>query len=160
VRALRTALLAALLVSASAVADVVKVTPDAFRAGLDSMRGKVVLLNVWATWCGPCLKEIPDLLAVERELGAKGLVLAGLSVDDTADLARVEAFRQKYFPEFRTFVRDAGDMDAVVSVVDPAWNEIVPTSYLIGRDGRVIERIQGKKSREEFRQAALAALGP
>ena len=156
---LRAALAATLLATASAAADVKTVTPEAFRAELASMRGKVVLLNVWATWCGPCLKEIPDLLAVERDLAAKGLVLAGLSVDDTADLARVEGFRQKYFPEFRTFVRDATDMDAVVSVVDPAWNEIVPTSYLIGRDGRVIERIQGTKTRAEFRAAALAALG-
>jgi thiol-disulfide isomerase/thioredoxin len=159
VKRIATALVAALLVSGTAAAGVGTVTPESFRAELASMRGKVVLLNVWATWCGPCLKEIPDLVAIEKELAARGFVLVGISVDEAADLARVEDFRQKYFPEFRTVVRETSDMDAVVSVIDPAWNEIVPTSYLIGRDGRVIERIQGKKTREEFRKAALAALG-
>jgi hypothetical protein len=66
--------------------------------------------------------------------------------------------RQKWFADFRTFVRDAPDMDTAVSVIDPAWNEVVPTTYLLGRDGRMIMRIQGKKTFDEFRAAALAAL--
>jgi glutathione peroxidase-family protein len=49
-------------------------------------------------------------------------------------------------------------MDTLVSVVDPAWNEILPTSYLIGRDGKVLKKIQGKKTREEFRALVEAAL--
>jgi peroxiredoxin len=106
----------------------------------------------------PCLKEVPDLLQVEQELAGRGFVLLGLSIDEPGDLARVESFRQKYFAGFRTLVRDTSDMDAAVSVVDPAWNEIVPTTYLIGAGGRTLSRIQGKKTLAEFRAAALDAL--
>lgn len=134
------------------------VTPEGFAAELAALRGKAVMLNVWATWCSPCLREIPDLLAVEAELAAQGFVLLGLSVDEAAEAPRVDEFRTRYFPAFRTLVRDAPDMDAAVSVVDPAWNEIVPTTYLLGRDGTVLQRIQGKKTRAEFRAAAQAAL--
>jgi thiol-disulfide isomerase/thioredoxin len=134
------------------------VTPEEFSTELAAHRGRVVMLNVWATWCVPCLKEIPDLLRVEAELRKDGLVLLGLSIDDPADAAAVDAFRQKYFAGFRTLMRASGNADALVSVVDPAWNEVVPTTYLIGRNGRVVSRIQGKKTFGEFRDAAGAAV--
>jgi thiol-disulfide isomerase/thioredoxin len=133
-------------------------TPAQVAGELAALRGKVVMLNVWATWCSPCLREIPDLLAVEADLAAQGFVLLGLSVDEAVEAPRVDEFRRRYFPAFRTLVRDAPDMDAAVSVVDPAWNELVPTTYLVGRDGKLLQRIQGKKTREEFRAAAQAAL--
>jgi len=153
--------IAALLLAAAAVADVPalrSVTPDELAREIAAMRGKVIMLNVWASWCVPCLKEIPDLLMIEAELGDKGFVLLGLSIDEPGDAARVESLRQKYFAGFHTLVRNSTDMDALVSVVDPAWNEVVPTTYLLGRDGRTLSRIQGKKTVEEFREAVLAAL--
>jgi len=134
------------------------VTADQFAAEMAALRGRVVMLNVWATWCAPCLKEIPDLVTLESELGGKGLVLVGLSVDEPEDSARVDGFRQKYFPNFRSLLRGSSDLDAVVSVVDPAWNEVVPTTYLMGRDGRMLSRIQGKRTLEQFRESALEAL--
>ena len=134
------------------------VTPEQFAQELATLRGRLVMLNVWATWCVPCLKEIPDLLTVEAELGPQGFVLLGLSIDEPGDAPQVESFRQKYFAGFRSLLRNSSDLDAVVSVVDPAWNEVVPTTYLIGREGHMSLRIQGKKAVEEFRAAARAAL--
>jgi thiol-disulfide isomerase/thioredoxin len=134
------------------------VTPEEFAGEIAMLRGRVVVLNVWATWCVPCLREIPDLLAVEKELGTKGLALLGLSVDEPQDAARVETFRLKYFAGFRSLVRTTSNMYDAVSVLDPGWNEIVPTTYLIGRDGKIFSRVQGKKTTAEFRAAALAAL--
>ena len=153
--------MAALLLAATALADppaVRAVTPDEFAREIASSRGKVVMLNVWATWCAPCLKEIPDLVKIAEELGGRGFVLLGLSIDEPGDAARVDSFRQKYFAGFHSLIRDSTDMDAVVGVVDPAWNDVVPTTYLIGRDGRTLSRLQGKKTAEEFREAVLEAL--
>jgi thiol-disulfide isomerase/thioredoxin len=131
----------------------------AFKEVLAKQRGKVVLLNLWGTWCVPCLREIPDPVAVENELGPRGMVLLGVAMDEAATLqSTVEPFRLKFFPQFRTWVRGEPDMDTLVSVVDPAWNEILPTSYLIDRNGKVIKKIQGKKTREEFRALVDAAL--
>lgn len=123
----------------------------AVRAELDRHRGKVVVLNLWATWCAPCLREIPDLMQLERELGARGMALVALGMDDPAEQAAVEAFRAKHFAGFRSLLRGTPDMDAAVSVVDPAWNELLPTTYLIGRDGRVVKRLQGKRTLDQLR---------
>jgi thiol-disulfide isomerase/thioredoxin len=117
------------------------------------------VLNLWATWCVPCLREIPDLVALEQEFAARGVTLLGLSMDDPGALeGQVEPFRRKNFPAFRTWLRSEPDMDALVSVVDPAWNEILPTTYLIGRDGKVAKKIQGKRTMEQFRELILEVL--
>lgn len=123
------------------------------RQRLAAQRGKIVVLNLWATWCVPCLREIPDLVAVAQELAPRGVTLLGLSMDEPSALAeQVEPFRRKHFPQFHTALRATADMDSIVSVVDPAWNEILPTTYLIGRDGQVAKKIQGKRTLEQFRE--------
>jgi thiol-disulfide isomerase/thioredoxin len=123
-----------------------------FRAILDKERGKVIVLNLWATWCVPCLREVPDLITVANELQGAGVTLIGVAVDDPSPgAAQVESFRKKYFPSFRTFARQGSEIDELASVVDPAWNEVVPTTYIIDRQGKVSKRIQGKRSAEEFR---------
>ena len=123
------------------------------RALLDRQRGRVVVLNLWATWCVPCLREIPDLVQLEKESAARGVTLIGLGMDEGSSLqGMVEPFRRKHFPEFRTWLRNEPDMDTLVSVVDPAWNEVLPTTYLIGRDGKLARKIQGKKTLAEFRK--------
>lgn len=127
------------------------VTAAELRARLAAERGHVVILNLWGTWCVPCLREIPDLLEVEAQLQARGVRLIGLGMDEPEQLATlVEPFRARHFPRFQTLLRNEPDMDSIVSVVDPAWNEILPTTYLIGRDGRVFRKIQGRRSVAEF----------
>lgn len=132
---------------------------EEFRSILQKERGKVVVLNLWATWCVPCLREVPDLLALEAEMKREGVKLIGVAVDDPSPGAiQVDRFRQKYFPKFVTYARQGAEMDELASVVDPAWNEVVPTTYILNRQGKVVVRIQGKKSIEEFRAAIAKAL--
>lgn len=136
-----------------------EVGPEGFREALLRERGRVVLVNLWATWCSPCLKEIPDLVAVAEELRGPGVTLIGVAVDDpTPGASQVEGFRRRFFPAFTTYARAGGGMDDLASVIDPAWNEVVPTTYVIGRDGRVVERIQGRKTAAEFAAAVRRAL--
>ena len=135
------------------------VTPQQLRTVLERERGNLIVLNLWATWCTPCLKEIPDLVALGQEFADRGVVVIGLGMDEPDLLAGlVEPFRVKHFADFRSYLRDAPDMDSVVSVVDPAWNELLPTTYLIDRNGKVVKRIQGKRSREQFRAEIEALL--
>lgn len=140
-----------------------QVTPlDAtqFRAVLDEHRGEVVLVNFWATWCRPCLKEIPDLMALEKKHREQGLRLVAVSLDEPEDIDRVVMpFLTKWFPDFHTFIRLTPDMDAMVSVLDPAWNELLPTSYVLDRQGKVRARLQGGKPMAEFEAAVLPVLG-
>lgn len=152
----------AALVRAQTAAPPERLTPvgvDELAALLEAQRGQVVLVNFWATWCRPCLKEIPELTALEARLGARGFVLLPVSLDEPADRdAVVLPFLDRWFPAFRSYIRTTPDMDSLVSVVDPAWNEVLPTSYLLDREGRVAARLQGGKPAEEFEAAIVPLL--
>ncbi len=118
--------------------------------------GRVVILNLWGTWCAPCLREIPELVRLQRELASNKVTLLGVAMDEPGDMVSlVEPFHRKYFPDFPTLLRSTPDMDSMVSVVDPAWNEVLPTTYLIGRDGKVAGKIQGARTYQQFRALVL-----
>ena len=135
------------------------VTATEFRSVLKQQAGKVVVVNLWATWCVPCLREVPDLLTLQSEFAARGVTLIGVAVDDPSPgAAQVEQFRKKYFPAFLTYARSGPEMDELASVIDPAWNEVVPTTYILDRQGKPVARLQGKKSLAEFREAVRKAL--
>ena len=155
-----TGLAVAVLARAETAAPSERLTPvgiEELAALLEAHRGQVVLVNFWATWCRPCLKEIPELTALEARLGVRGFVLLPVSLDEPADReAVVRPFLDKWFPGFRSYIRTTPDMDSLVSVVDRAWNEVLPTSYVLDREGRVVARLQGGKPAAEFE----AAIGP
>lgn len=129
----------------------------ALRQELDTSEGRVVLLNLWATWCTPCLREIPDLLALEAELPAGDFRLLAISMDDPYSADWVAEFKASHFPALASFINVEPDMDALVSMIDPVWNETLPTSYILNRDGEVVRKIQGKKPIEFFREQLIAA---
>ena len=132
-----------------------------FRQVLEQQRGQVVLVNFWATWCQACLKEIPALLDLERQYHDRGLRLVAVSLDEPADYSAVLVpFLGKWFPTLRTYRRATPDMDGLVSVLDPAWNELLPTSYVLDRSGAVKLRIEGGKSAEDFAAAIRPWLDP
>jgi thiol-disulfide isomerase/thioredoxin len=97
-------------------------------------RGKVVLLNFWATWCPPCRMETPDLVALHREYASRGVVVAGVSLDDDP-AAVVPAFVQKYGVSYPILLPD-GDLGGQ----DVSG---LPTTLLIDRQGRVARRYVG-----------------
>ena len=121
-------------------------------------RGRTVLVNFWATWCSPCLKEIPELVRLQ-DTYPEDLVVFGVALDEPGMSAgSVAEFRDRYFPEFLTYRSLEPAMDNLVGVIDPAWNEIMPTSYVLAPDGRVIETLFGGKSYEVFETAVLEVI--
>jgi thiol-disulfide isomerase/thioredoxin len=103
---------------------------------LGSYRGKVVLLNFWATWCGPCLVEIPTFEAWQNTYGAAGLQIVGISMDD--DSAPVKRAYEKYHLSYPVAMGDAQLGKLFGGVLG------LPLSYLIDPDGRVVGRYQGE----------------
>ena len=104
---------------------------------LDALRGEVVLLNFWATWCEPCEREMPAMQRLHEKLGPDGLHLVAVSVDDTSDV--VERFRERFGLSFQIL----WDPDKRVSDVYQAYK--YPETLLIGRDGVVVERYIGPR---------------
>jgi glucose/arabinose dehydrogenase/peroxiredoxin len=135
------------------------ITAAELEAELAARQGKIVLVNFWATWCEPCLEEIPDLMALEAELGDQGFEVVFVSVDDPASLDTViQPFIDQWSPEFESFLSMEPEMTAIVDVVDLYWNEVLPTSFVLDRNGAVTMRIQGGSTREEFDAAVRPLL--
>lgn len=126
---------------------------------LEQARGNVVLVNLWATWCAPCLREIPELIKLRDKYAERPFRLIAVAMDDPADLeTHVLPFREKHFSAWHTYQRAEFEMDRFVSVIDPGWNEVLPTSYLLDRNGAVARILFGGKSYEEFEAALLEVL--
>jgi len=103
---------------------------------LAAQKGSVVLLNVWATWCGPCRFETPELEALHQKYGARGLKVIGVSVDDTG----VPGVKQ-FVSENKISYPIAIDADG--RVANMLHTTVLPTSVLIGRDGKILWRKVG-----------------
>jgi cytochrome c-type biogenesis protein len=123
-------------------------TGEAFRLG--QLRGNVVLLNFWATWCIPCREEIPVLNAMQHELEARGLKIVGASLEDTA--AGVESY-EKEVRKFEYQVLVGGDEAKAKFGGTP-----LPTTYLIDRDGRIRQKIIGARDRAGWEAAVKPLL--
>lgn len=107
------------------------------RACLSQWRGRVVLLNLWATWCAPCRQEIPQLDRVQAKLGGRDFEVLALSMDKRG-AAAVRNFYE------RTGVRDlAIYVDERVRATDALDSPGIPLSLLIDRHGKVVQRFSG-----------------
>ncbi len=117
---------------------------------LQDLRGQVVLLNFWATWCIPCREEIPYLNALQQELQGQGLKVVGASTDDSAD--GVNAYQQEV-ARFEYQVLIGGD-DAKAKLQHPQ----LPTTYLIDRQGRIRQKIIGSRDKAGWEAAVKPLL--
>jgi thiol-disulfide isomerase/thioredoxin len=124
---------------------------------LSDYSGKVVLLNLWATWCGPCRMEIPELVKVYREYREKGVEVVGLSTENPeASAEGVRRFIQEFEMNYRV-----GWSPPEVSIALMQGRDAIPQSFVISRDGRVLKRFIGfnyQATPPQLRQAIEDAL--
>lgn len=125
--------------------------PDIELAGLDGvprrlsqLRGRVVLLNFWASWCEPCRRELPQLQLLHERRSVDGLVVLGVS-DEDPDTAR------RYLDELGIGYTSLADVDG--GVMQSYRIHAIPTSLIIGRDGRVLKRMEGYTPLGAFERA-------
>ena len=104
---------------------------------LTQLRGQVVLLNVWATWCIPCRKEMPELQALHQKFAGQGLQVLGVSTDDGNADGDVRDFVKEFGISY-TILRDPGE-----NVSSAFFIPGVPASFLIDRSGTIVWRREG-----------------
>jgi cytochrome c biogenesis protein CcmG/thiol:disulfide interchange protein DsbE len=110
---------------------------------LEQFRGRVVLLNFWATWCGPCITEIPVFSRWQRRYGGAGLQVIGVSMDD--DETAVKRFVAKHNVSYPILMGDAKLGESLGGVFG------LPQSFLIDARGRIVLRIVGEPNMEVLR---------
>lgn len=113
--------------------------------GFDKFHKKVTVLNFWATWCAPCRKEIPDLIAIHNEMAEKGVQVIGVSVDRGGDvLEKVRKFTTDYKITY-PIVIDNGELQQIYGSI-----RAIPTTFIINSEGKVVEMIVGLRTKEAF----------
>ncbi|MBC8139142.1 MAG: TlpA family protein disulfide reductase [Fibrella sp.] len=110
-------------------------TGDQFR--LSDYRGKVVLINFWGTWCGPCIKELPDLVATQEKYASRGFTIIGLA--DNNDPRLTEA---QYRKALQVYIENKGINYPNVPIpegIKQAYGiEVFPTTFLLDKEGKVV----------------------
>ena len=117
---------------------------------LADYKGKVVLLNFWGTWCGPCQLEIPEFIQLQAEYQSKGFVILGLAVEDTPEDVRAYAAKAKMnYP-----------LAMIQDDIENAYGPIVglPMSYFIARDGSICRKHFGPITKEAAEKEIKALL--
>lgn len=110
---------------------------------LSDYRGKVVILDFWATWCGPCRKGIPDLIQLQNKY-KKDLMVIGISVDQDNTIKDVIPFYKNNGINYPVVYADENVVNSYGGI------EAIPTSFVIDREGNVLNRYIGLTSPEEY----------
>ncbi len=100
-----------------------------------SLRGKVILVDFWATWCVPCESEIPHLVKWQQKYGARGLQVVGLSMDDTP--GPVQPYMAKHGVQYPVAMADDKTIAAFGGVLG------LPVNVIVGRDGKMLAKHAG-----------------
>ena len=120
---------------------------------LDSYMGRVTVINFWATWCPPCKAELPDLIALSKDLAGKNVKFIGISVDRGANVLE----------DLRTFTREKGIPYPVI-ISNPGLEEAfgspraIPTTYIVNAKGAITRTLVGLQSKDVFASAITAAM--
>jgi peroxiredoxin len=117
---------------------------------LHVLRGKIVLIDFWASWCPPCIIEIPHLIALKKQFGGRGLEIVGVSMDDSA--AVTKATMRKAAFNYPVVLGDAKFGNLYGGVLG------LPLQYLVGADGKILAIWSGELPPATLDRAIAAAL--
>lgn len=144
----------------AATINVTPAGPAAIKKAIAGERGHVVVVNFWATWCGPCVAEFPALVALQRGYKSRGLVVFGVSADSLRDLdTKVKPFLAEQHAAFPQFLQDASDPDQMIDSFDPKWQGDIPRTFIYDRRGRLVKELSGPQTEKSFAAAVKPLLG-
>ena len=116
---------------------------------ISSLKGNVILVNFWATWCGPCIKEMPDLSAISEELKDKNFKMIGMNVFQQEGSKKVADFLTSKPVSYTVLDGNQAVVDAF-SEANGSLIEAVPTTFIIDKEGKIAETIVGGRDKASF----------
>jgi peroxiredoxin len=120
---------------------------------LSDFKGRIVLLDFWATWCGPCRREVPDLIEFQKNYAHQGFTVIGIAWDEEGR-AVVEPYVRKFGITYPVMVGTPQVSQAYGGI------QAFPMVFLIGRDGKVRKTFEGARNKSEFERAIRTAMRP
>jgi thiol-disulfide isomerase/thioredoxin len=109
---------------------------------LSEFAGKVVVVNLWATWCGPCRIEMPELVQISKEYKERGVEIVGLTTEgNDADVEAVKDFLREQKVPYRTIYEDGSFARSLADATNARG--VIPQSYVITRDGKILTHFEG-----------------
>ncbi len=124
---------------------------DGRKLRLSDYKGKVVLLDFWATWCGPCRTEVPEFVKLQKKYGARGLQVIGISLDD--DTRPVRNFYARFNMNYPVALGDAKLAESFGGILG------LPVAFLIDRGGRIAAKHVGQTGPAAFEEDVSSLLG-
>jgi thiol-disulfide isomerase/thioredoxin len=107
-----------------------------FRNLVFNRSGKILLINVWATWCIPCREEFPDLVKIANKYNARKVEVVGISADFPDEIeSKVEPFLKSQHATFKNYVKNFEDDEAFINSVNPEWSGALPATFVYDANG-------------------------
>ncbi len=135
--------------------DVTVVDKAGFEQAIAAHRGKVVLVDYWATWCGPCVKQFPHTVELWNKFHDQGLDVVGLSFDEPAEVAGVQKFLAEKGATFENLISKVGAQESSADEFD--FDGALPHYALFDREGKLAKRISPSDPTTPFRPDMIDA---
>jgi peroxiredoxin len=136
---------------AAAAAKVDLLKPAGLTRMLQESKGRVLLINFWATWCGPCVAEFHEFVAFDEKYRSQGLRVVGISADEVSDLqSKVVPFVKEKNARFDIFVQDVDDPQVMIDLIDKNWEGALPATFVYDRTGKLTFVRYGIIDREQM----------
>ena len=120
---------------------------------------KLLLVNLWATWCGPCVAELPELVTINRMYRGRNFQLATISLDDLAKREDAARVLKENHVAASNFILNVDDRDKFAEALDQEWPGPVPYTLLIAPGGKILYRKTGPIDPLEVKRAIVVYLG-
>ena len=116
-------------------------------------KGTIVLIDFWATWCAPCLTELPQLVALEKKLAGKGFRLITVSADEPEDKEAALKFLQEHSVTNPAYLKQVADDDKFINFIDKKWSGALPGLFLYDRNGKLARSFIGETGMSTLEKA-------
>jgi thiol-disulfide isomerase/thioredoxin len=120
-----------------------KISKSGISTLLANKSPKLRLINVWATWCGPCIIEYPELVNLQRMYGARKFEFISVSADKPDNTDKALEFLKSKHSAVQNYIFDTDDKYALINAIDPKWNGALPYSILVEPGGKIVYSMQG-----------------